>query len=92
MLLTIFHNRSSAIWVLLIAATLLSWWLGAGHGIRSREQASVIVILVAFIKVRFVGLYFMELRDAPRALRAIFEAYCVVVCAALIGMFLSAHV
>jgi hypothetical protein len=47
-------------------------------------------MLVAFIKVRFVGLYFMELRDAPHVLRGLFEGYCLVVCAMILGFYLFA--
>jgi hypothetical protein len=52
------------------------------------KAASVLVIVIAFVKVRFVGRYFMELRDAPTPLLAVFEGYCAVVCTILIVMFL----
>jgi heme/copper-type cytochrome/quinol oxidase subunit 4 len=78
----------SAIWGVLIAATLTSWWLGTDHGVSSKETASVLILLVAFVKVRFVGLYFMELRHAPLPLRLIFEGWCAVVSTAVIVMYL----
>jgi hypothetical protein len=80
-------------WFVLILATLTSWRLGTDHGLGSDEDhelASVAIFLVAFVKVRLVGLYFMELREAPLPLRGIFEGYCAVVCAAVIGMYLLA--
>lgn len=46
--------------------------------------ATVLVLLVAFVKVRVVGLYFMELRDAPLPPKLIFEGYCGVVCMVLV--------
>ena len=79
-----------AVWFVLIAATLLSFWLGTDHGLSSVEARSIVIMLVAFIKIRFVGLYFMELRTAPLPLRALFETYCLVVCLALIGFYLFA--
>jgi hypothetical protein len=82
----------TAIWSLLIVATLLSWWLGTDHGLGSagdHTPATLAILLVAFVKVRCVGLYFMELRDAPLALRVLFEAYVVVVCGAVLGLYLS---
>ncbi|MFZ0715811.1 cytochrome C oxidase subunit IV family protein [Mycobacterium sp.] len=51
------------------------------------QLASVIILLIAFIKVRLVGMYFMELREAPNVLRGLFEAYCVIVCSLLLGVF-----
>ena len=40
------------------------------------------------IKVRLVGLDFMELRNAPIELRAVFEFYCFAVWAVLSGLYL----
>jgi len=77
------------VWFILIAATLLSWHLGADHGIQNHRIATVLIMLVAFIKVRFVGLYFMELRDAPARLRLLFEMHCVVVCSVVEGVYLA---
>lgn len=85
------RTRATAVWSVLIAATLVSWWLGTDHGFGDDHRAAgVAILLVAFFKARLVGLYFMELRQAPIALRAVLEGYCVVVCAALIVMFLVA--
>jgi hypothetical protein len=79
------------VWALLTAATCLSWWLGAGgHPAHVTETGvSVAVLVVAFVKIRLVGLYFMELKDAPLALRAIFEGYVVVVGGLVLGMYLA---
>lgn len=86
-------TRVTAVWFALICATIVSWVLGTDHGLGSEADhraASAVILAVAFTKVRFVGLYFMELRDAPLALRGIFEGYCLVVFAAVLGMFLIA--
>jgi hypothetical protein len=84
------RNRVSIVWGVLIGATLLSWWLGAGHGIPSPLGASAAVLVVAMVKVRLVGLYFMELRRAPFPLRTVFEVYCLVLTGATLGMLLLA--
>jgi heme/copper-type cytochrome/quinol oxidase subunit 4 len=63
------------VWLLLVLATLVSYVLGADYGPGNHTAATVTVMAVAFIKVRFVGLYFMELRHAPPALRLAFEAW-----------------
>lgn len=77
------------VWLILVLATGISWWLGTDHGVDARTTATVMVLIVAFVKVRFVGLYFMELRHAPLPLRLLFEAWVLVVCATVIGLYLS---
>jgi hypothetical protein len=87
------RTRTTAVWLALTLATLLSWSLGGHHTLgmsNSHALAAISILLIAFIKIRFVGLYFMELRGAPPLLRNMFEAYCVVVCATLATMYLLA--
>jgi caa(3)-type oxidase subunit IV len=86
----LFRTPATAVWLLLITATGVSWALGTQHGMHGHQLASVIILLIAFIKVRLVGLYFMELREAPNILRGLFEAYCLIVCALLVGVFIFA--
>ncbi|WP_250907677.1 cytochrome C oxidase subunit IV family protein [Nonomuraea sp. NEAU-A123] len=69
-----------------MGATATSWYLGDGHG--TRQLATVVVLVLAFAKVYLVGRYFMELREAPRALHLLFGGWTVVVCAILIAMFI----
>jgi caa(3)-type oxidase subunit IV len=73
-------------WVILIAATIVSWAIGAEHGTGS--LLAVVVLAIAAIKARLVGLDFMELRQAPIPLRAVFECYCVGMWALLSGLYL----
>jgi caa(3)-type oxidase subunit IV len=84
------RTPATGIWVVLILATITSWLLGTNHGIGNHTYASVAILLIAFVKVRLVGLYFMELREAPTVLRGLFEAYCVIVCTVVITLFLIA--
>jgi heme/copper-type cytochrome/quinol oxidase subunit 4 len=86
----LFRGPVTAVWALLVAATALSFWLGTDHGLSSVEARTLLVMIVAFVKIRFVGLYFMELRDAPWPLRGLFEGYCIVVCVAVAGFYLFA--
>jgi heme/copper-type cytochrome/quinol oxidase subunit 4 len=77
------------VWAGLLMATVLSFWLGAEHAIGPTTPVwSVLVVFVAFVKVRFIGLYFMELRSAPRLLRAAYEAWCLAACVTLIAIYL----
>jgi len=91
-LVPLLRTRATGVWLVLILATLTSWRLGTDHGFGSHSGHSVassVIVLVAFVKVRLVGLYFMELREAPIALRGLFEGYCLVVCALVLTMYLA---
>ncbi|MGB2921130.1 MAG: cytochrome C oxidase subunit IV family protein [Mycobacterium sp.] len=81
--LELLKNRAGASWLFLVAATILSWLVGAEHGTGS--LVAVVVLAIAAIKV---GLDFMELRHAPIPLRAAFEFYCVGMWALLSGLYL----
>lgn len=86
-------TRTTVVWLGLTLATLLSWSLGGHHTLGmsdSHALAGISILLIAFVKIRFVGLYFMDLRGAPAALRIIFETYCAVVFIVLAAMFLIA--
>jgi hypothetical protein len=67
-----------------------SIWLGLGmtveHGIGS--GIGIFVLALAAVKIRFVGLDFMELRSAPLLLRGPFEAYCVTLWLVFAGVYL----
>ncbi|ORB29034.1 cytochrome C oxidase subunit IV family protein [Mycolicibacterium parafortuitum] len=84
--LTLLNNRAGASWLFLVAATVVSWAVGAEHGTGS--TVAVLVLGIAAIKVRLVGLDFMELRHAPVPLRAAFEVYCVGIWALLSALYL----
>ena len=86
MTLSLLRARSTPVWFVLIVATIVSWAVGSDH--ETGSAIAVLVLAVALIKVRFVGLDFMELRRAPLFLRGIFEGYCVVLWCALAGMYL----
>ena len=81
----------TAVWLLLVLATALSLRLGSdatvGPDVSTRLFAGVL-LLVAFVKVRLIGHYFMELREAPSALRLAFDGWVIAVCGALILLYL----
>ena len=81
-------RRIAAVWLLLVAATWFS--SSSAHGAADHPLATRAVLVVAFVKARFVGLEFMELRAAPLPLRAIFEAWVVLACTALLALYWSA--
>lgn len=89
---TLIRTNATLAWLLLTTLTVISWALGTQHGLGGGNHvpASLVIFVVAVFKIRVVGLYFMELREAPIALRGAFEGYCVVLLALLCGMYLMA--
>ncbi len=77
------------VWLVLVGATLASWSLGAEHWLSGPRAASLAILLVAFFKVRLVGLHFMELRSAPVGLRIAFEVWALAVCGVLVVLYVS---
>jgi caa(3)-type oxidase subunit IV len=86
------RTNATLVWLVLVVLTLVSWVLGTQHGFGgdAHVPASLVIFTVAIFKIRLVGLYFMELREAPRALRGLFESYCVALLGLLMGMYLFA--
>jgi hypothetical protein len=85
---TFVRGRAGVSWVVLIVATLISYALGADHGTGS--VMVVVVLAIVAVKIRLVGLDFMELRGAPMPLRLAFEGYCVGLWLLLSGLYLFA--
>jgi hypothetical protein len=79
------RRRVVVVWWVLIAATLCSWEWGRSSG--DHRFASSAVLLIAFLKVRLIGLEFMELRAAPLPLRLVFEAWVGAACIGLIALY-----
>ncbi len=80
-------RRVTAIWLMLIAATLISWTMGQGDWLGSVRRTSIAIILIAFLKIRYVILDFMHLRGAPLIMRIIAECWVVVVCTTIIAFY-----
>jgi hypothetical protein len=86
--LRVLAGRAGVSWLVLVAATVTSFLLGTGHG--ASPGLAVVVMGITAVKVRLVGLDFMELRHAPAALRTAFELYGVTLWALLSGLYLWA--
>lgn len=87
----LFRQRITLVWLGLIVATLVSWQLGVEDVFDDNlalTLTTVAVLGVAFVKIRFVGLDFMEIRHAPRALRLVFTVWMVAVYLELVGLYL----
>lgn len=87
-------SRETAIWLLLVLLTCVSWWLVEGAGAESIRHLppawiTSAIFIMAFIKVRMVILDFMEIRHAPLLLRLLLEIWVVGVCSAVLAMYMS---
>jgi len=83
-------SSATVVWFVLITATAVSWALGTHHRIVDNTTATALIILaIAFVKIRYIGLYFMDLKDAPLALRAVLEAWCVITFVLTSGFYLA---
>ena len=78
----------TGVWLLLMAATILTTWLVTGS-IFDSTVATVIVVLIAGWKVRLVMRYFMELRQADWIPRLILEIWVLGVTLMIVGYYLD---
>jgi caa(3)-type oxidase subunit IV len=87
---TLVQTKASLVWLVLVALTVTQWVIGTQGeaGGPHHVSASLVIFAVAVFKARLVGLYFMELRAAPVALRGLFEFYCIALLAVLSTMYL----
>jgi Prokaryotic Cytochrome C oxidase subunit IV len=85
-------GRTTAyVWLLLSAITVLSWWLAPGHSgghAVANVPITVAVVVLGFIKGRMIIRYFMEVRTAPRWLKAATDAWLIVLWAAILAIYL----
>ncbi len=66
------RGRLTLVWMLLVAVTFASWWVGArGESGRLEVHLPVTAVVLAFalFKTRLVFWHFMEVRNAPSWLR-----------------------
>jgi len=80
-------KRITGMWVALIVATLVSWTLGQSDWLGSTRRTSIAILIIAFLKIRYVILDFMELREAPLIMRMVAEAWVLIVCATIIAFY-----
>lgn len=74
-------RRATIVWLGLVAATVVTFWLGSRHPLPATSigLAASIAIMIGIGKAAFIGLEFMELRHAPPGLRYAFLAWCAAV-------------
>jgi hypothetical protein len=86
------HRRAwqtpTCVWVLLMSATVLTTWVLSKDALAAGAGTAGTLALAAW-KVRLVLLDFVELRGAPWALRAAFEAWSVGVPAMILAFYFA---
>ncbi len=80
-------RRITRVWLGLLAATAFSWAVGQGFFHGDQRNAGVVILAIAFVKIRFVILDFMELRNAPLGMRLVAEAWVIGVGGTLIALY-----
>jgi len=81
-------RRVTVVFVGLVVATCITWWLGSGSSPTGGALglAAMLTVLIAFAKIYFIGRDFMELRSAPSGLRAAFNGWVGAVAVAAIAL------
>ncbi len=75
--------RPAHVWIILVAATLLSWFL-KGDAVAA-QLAATAVILIAACKINLVISHFMELKWQPAPYRLVVTGWLALVTTIIIG-------
>lgn len=78
-------------WLVLVAITVLAWWLSPGHAgphVEPSIAITCLVIALSAIKVRLIIDNFMEVRTAPAWLRRTTDAWQAVLWTSLLVIYL----
>jgi caa(3)-type oxidase subunit IV len=86
--MSVLRERVTWVWLGLMALTCLTTW-GLSKELLGPAVAVVGIFAIAAVKVRYVVLDFMELRDAPIPVRALFEAWSFVIAAMILGFWFA---
>ena len=84
-----FPRRATIVWTILVAATFATFWLGTDHPFSnlSVRLASVLALVLAFVKVWLIGADFMEIRQDPRVLKVAFGVWITVIGGGLLLLY-----
>jgi heme/copper-type cytochrome/quinol oxidase subunit 4 len=80
-------NSITIVWGFLFLGTVTSWLLAPKENYLDPLIPGLIIILIAFVKVRLILLYFMELRIAPQPWRGLFEVWMATACAIVVFFY-----
>ena len=86
--MSVLRERVTWVWLGLVVLTCVTTW-GLSQNLFSPAVAVVGNFLIAAVKVSYVMLDFMELRDAPIPVRVAFQAWPVAVAAMILGFWFA---
>ncbi len=86
--MSIMRERVTMVWLCLMLATCVTTW-GLSKDLFGVAVAVVGIFIIAGVKVSYVMLDFMELRQAPLPVRAAFQAWPVVVVIVILGFWFA---
>ena len=86
--MSVLRERVTWVWLGLVVLTCVTTW-GLSKDLFSPAVAVVGTFLIAAVKVRYVMLDFMELRNGPIRVRALFEAWPFVVAIVILGFWFA---
>jgi heme/copper-type cytochrome/quinol oxidase subunit 4 len=86
--MSVLRERVSWVWLALVGLTCATTW-GLSKDLFSPPVAVVGIFVIAAVKVRYVMLDFMELRNAPVPVRVAFEAWPVAVATIILGFWFA---
>ena len=81
------RKPATIVWAALMLATCATTWLLSGNSV-TPEVATVAIMLIAALKVRFVVGHFMEVRRAPLALRLVCDGWLLAVTPLILTVYL----
>jgi heme/copper-type cytochrome/quinol oxidase subunit 4 len=82
------HLKPLQVWILLVAATLISWVV-TEDTIAAKFGATAVVLIAAF-KINLVVSHFMELKWQPRPFRIVISGWLTLVTTIIIGGYWAA--
>lgn len=85
---TLLTHHVTKIWLLLVSATGLSWWMGGDHSsFLTAGQMASMVLAIALLKVRFVLRHFMEVNSAGNYLKWTTDVWVILVGITLLFLY-----
>jgi caa(3)-type oxidase subunit IV len=86
--MSVLRQRITVVWLGLIVLTCVTTW-GLSKNLFTPAVGVVGIFSIAAIKVSYVILDFMELRDAPVPVRVAFQAWPVAVATVILGFWFA---
>lgn len=81
------QSRLLITWVVLVAITLIAWWIGAHRGgapLHPDPAVGLGAMAITLVKVRVIIREFMDVRHAPARLKQVTDAWLVVFIIAMV--------